>query len=64
MNKLRVRFDDASSARLGDEAFQLKAPYLEGICIFRKGRTIAGFANSPDPQTASTEAAKLLERLP
>ena len=64
MNKLRVRFDGYTPAQLGDEAFQVKAPYLDGICIFRKGRIIAGYTNLPDSQSAHVQAAKLLERVP
>jgi len=64
MNKVRARFESSTPVKLADEAFALKAPYLEGICIFRKGRVIAGYTNLPDPQTAATDAAKLLERIP
>ena len=64
MTKLRSRFEDSTPVKLADEAFVAKAPYLEGICIFRKGRIIAGYTNLPDPQTAAARAAKLLERIP
>jgi hypothetical protein len=64
MTKLRARFDGAAPVKLGDEAFQVKAPYLDGICIFRKGSIIAGYTNLPDPQTAAVQAAKLLTRIP
>jgi hypothetical protein len=49
---------------VGDEAFQATAKYLDGICIFRKGRTIAGYVNLPEPQDASTQAARLAARIP
>lgn len=64
MNKLRARLDRPTPLHLADEAFELTAPYLDGICIFRKGRTIAGYTNLPDPQTAAAQAVKLLERIP
>lgn len=64
MIKLRARFDDLTPVNLADEAFELKAPYLDGICVFRKGRIIAGYTNLPDPQTAAAQAVKLLERIP
>jgi hypothetical protein len=51
-------------AKVGDEAFAAKAPYLDGICIFRKGRTVAGYANLPDAQEAARRATKLAERIP
>lgn len=64
MRKLHERFDPATAAVIADEAFQLKAPYLDGICIFRKGRIIAGYANLPDAQAAATQAITLAARIP
>jgi hypothetical protein len=62
--KLRVHFEGAAPAQIGNEAFQAKAPYLDGICIFRKGRFLAGYANLPDAQQACSLAAKLAVRVP
>jgi hypothetical protein len=62
--KLREHFDGAAPAQIADEAFQTKAPYLEGICIFRKGRFLAGYANLPDAQQAAALAVKLAARIP
>jgi phage terminase small subunit len=64
LKKLKERFDGATPAQIGDEAFQAKAPYLEGICVFRKGRYVAGYANLPETQQAATLAAKLATRIP
>jgi hypothetical protein len=64
MKSLRGRFKGATSAQVGDEAFQAQAQYLGGICIFRKGRTLAGFANLPDPQAAFFQASQLAARIP
>jgi hypothetical protein len=64
LKDLRARFDGASDAKVGDEAFQAKAQYLDGICIFRKGRTIGGFANLPTAQEAAAQAVKLAARIP
>jgi hypothetical protein len=64
MKKLREHFDGATPAQIGDEAFQAKAPYLNGICVFRKGRYLAGYANLPDAAQATALAAKLAARLP
>lgn len=61
---LRQKYDGATDAKVGDEAFQAKAPYLDGICIFRKGRTLGGYANLPTPQEAATQAVKLAARIP
>ena len=64
IKKLRAHFEGASPAQVGDEAFQAKAQYLGGICIFRKGRTLAGYANLPDSQQAASQAAQLAARIP
>jgi len=64
LKKLRDRFDSAVEAKVGDEGFQAKAQYLEGICFFRKGRYLAGYANQPDTQEAVALAAKLATRIP
>jgi hypothetical protein len=64
MESLRRRFDGAVPTKVGDEAFQATAKYLDGICIFRKGKTIAGYANLPEPQDAAAQAAKLAARIP
>jgi hypothetical protein len=62
--KLRAHFVGAAPTQIADEAFQAKAPYLDGICVFRKGRFIAGYANLPDALQASALAAKLAARIP
>jgi hypothetical protein len=64
MKSLRDRFDGSTPAQIGDEAFQAKVKYLDGICIFRKGRYVAGYANMPESQQAAALAAKLAERIP
>jgi hypothetical protein len=64
MKKLREHFEGATPAQIGDEAFQAKAPYLDGICVFRKGRILAGYANLPGPQEAAAQAAQLATRIP
>jgi len=64
LKSLREQFEGAIAVKVGDEAFQAKAKYLDGICIFRKGKTIAGYANLPEPQDASTQAARLAARIP
>jgi hypothetical protein len=64
LKKLRNRFDGASPAPIGDEAIQAKTQYLGGICIFRKGRYLGGYANLPEPQEAASQAAQLATRIP
>jgi hypothetical protein len=62
--KVQARFPDASPAKVGDEALQANTQYLDGICIFRKGRYLAGYANLPDSQEAVTRATNLAARIP
>ena len=64
MKKLRARFEGAAPAKVGDEAFQVKAPYLDGVCVFRRGNTIAGYTNLPDVTEATMRAGPLLARIP
>jgi hypothetical protein len=64
LKQLREHFDGAAPAQVGDEAFQAQAQYLGGICIFRKGRILGGYANLPDSQQAASQAAKLAVRIP
>jgi hypothetical protein len=64
LSKLRQRFGEAAPAQVADEAFQADDQYLSGICMFRKGRYIGGFANMPGPKDATTQAVSLAEHLP
>ncbi len=64
LKSLRERFAGAAPVPIRDDAFQFKAQYLDGICIFRKGRYLGGYANLPDPQEAASLAAKLAARIP
>ena len=64
MQKLRAKFDGATDAKLADQAFQVKAQYLGGLCVFRKGNYIAGYSNLPDPDAASVLAAQLATHIP
>ncbi|MGA9061310.1 MAG: DUF6599 family protein [Terracidiphilus sp.] len=64
LEALRARFPGATTAQIADEAFQAKAQYLDGVCVFRKGRVLAGFANLPTPEQAAKQAAALAARIP
>jgi hypothetical protein len=64
MKKLRERFDTVTPAQIFGDAFQGKVPYLDGICIFRKGHIVAGYTNLPDANQAASRAAQLAARLP
>jgi hypothetical protein len=62
--KLRARFGGTTAVPIGDEAFQVKAQYLDSVCVFRKGRYIGGYANIPELEAATSQAARLAARLP
>jgi hypothetical protein len=64
LKKLQQRFAATTPANVGDQAFQAKAQYLGGLCVFRKGRFLGGYANLPDPQQAVAQAEKLAARFP
>jgi hypothetical protein len=64
LKSLHERFTGATAVQVGDEAFQAKEKYLGGICIFRKGRVLAGYANLPESADAVSQAAKLAARIP
>jgi len=63
LQALRAHFAGATSAVVADEGIQAQAQYLGGLCIFRKGSTLAGYANLPTQQDAVTQAAQLAARI-
>jgi len=64
LTQLRQRFAEAVPAHVADESFQADDQYLGGLCMFRKGRYIGGFANMPDAKAAIAQAASLAELIP
>jgi hypothetical protein len=64
MNKLRRRYPAAQAAQVADEALQLQDNYLGGVCFFRKGKYLGGYANMPDGAAASVASALLAARVP
>jgi hypothetical protein len=61
---LPAKFGGATNVQIGDESFQAKSKYLGGLCIFRKGRILAGYANLPEAADAAALAAQLAPRIP
>ncbi len=59
MTKLRERIGQTAPASIGDEAFTGTDKYLDGLCVFRKGRFIGGFANLKGGRDATAEASAL-----
>ena len=64
MEKLRARFPGSTPAKIADEAFQATDQYLGRLCIFRKGKFIAGYGKVAEGQDAAALAAALAARLP
>jgi len=64
MAKLRVRYPAAQPANVADEALQMQDKYLGGVCFFRKGKYIGGYANLPDTAAAIAASAILSARIP
>jgi hypothetical protein len=62
--QLKTRFEGAAPAAVGDEAFRVRDEYLGNICMFRKGRRVAGYANVPDGQDAPALARAFAARIP
>jgi len=57
--KLRERFGQTSPAPIADEAFTASDKYLNGMCVFRKGTFIGGFANLPEGRNGVAETERL-----
>jgi hypothetical protein len=64
LKKLRKSFGQTVTAQVADEAFRANDQYLGGLCFFRKGRYLGGFANLPEGKDAAALAASLAARLP
>ncbi len=64
MEKLRARFGQTTPAKLGDEAFDATDNYLGKLCIFRKGRYIAGYAVTSGEVSPAELAQALAAKVP
>jgi hypothetical protein len=64
MAKLRQRYPSAQAAQVADEALEMQDKYLGGVCFFRKGKYIGGYANMPDPAAATAASVPLAARVP
>ena len=61
---LNQRFAGSKPASLGNESFRASDKYLGALCVFRKGRFLAGYTNSTHEDEATEQAARLLVRIP
>jgi hypothetical protein len=64
MTKLHQHYPAAQTAQVAEEALQLQDKYLGGVCFFRKGKYIGGYANMPNEASAASASAILAARLP
>jgi hypothetical protein len=64
LEKLRDRLAETAPARVADEAFEAEDRYLGGLCFFRKGSYLAGYANMPEATIAVRLARALASRIP
>lgn len=63
MQKFRERFGESTTAKLGDEAFQATDKYLGRLCVFRKGRYIAGYAITAEGMDPAALSAQFAEKI-
>jgi hypothetical protein len=59
LTKLKERIGNTQPAQVGDEAWQVNDKYLGRMCVFRKGKYLAGFSNLP----AGTDPVPLARKL-
>jgi hypothetical protein len=63
MEKLRARFGQTTPAKLGDEGFSAADNYLGKLCVFRKGRYVAGYTVSSGDRSPVELAQALAEKV-
>jgi hypothetical protein len=59
MTKLRERFGRTTPVTIADEAFTTTDKYLNGMCVFRKGNYVGGFADLKAGRDGVAESARL-----
>jgi len=59
MAKLKERIGQTTPAQISEESFTASDKYLDGMCVFRKGRYIGGFSNLKGGRDATAEASAL-----
>ena len=64
MTKLRARFTANTRAKIADEGFQATDQYLGRLCIFRKGKYVAGYGNLSGGADGVSLATALAELIP
>jgi len=59
MKKLKARFGQTAPASIQEEAFTATDKYLDGLCLFRKGNYIGGYANLKSGRDGIAESTRL-----
>jgi hypothetical protein len=59
LGKVMLRIPNAAPAQVGDGGFVADDKYLGHLCIFRKGRYVAGWVNLPHDENPVPKAAAL-----
>lgn len=62
--RLKARIGETKPVQIADEAFEATDRYLGKLCVFRKGRYLAGFANLKPEDDAAARAKSLAARIP
>jgi Family of unknown function (DUF6599) len=64
MQKFKARLAGSADTPLADEAFRATDQYLGRLCVFRKGRYVAGYAITAGTVDPSAPATALAAKLP
>jgi len=63
MTRLKERIGQTTPGSIAEESFTATDKYLNGMCVFRKGRYVGGFANLKPGQDATADAARLADNV-
>jgi len=64
LERLKARIGETQPVQIADEGFEATDRYLGKLCVFRKGRYLAGFANLKPEDDAQGRAKALAARIP
>lgn len=63
ISRLKQRFGETKPVTIADEAFTATDKYLNGVCVFRKGSYVGGFADWKGSRDGVAESAKLANNI-
>ncbi len=64
LEKVKTRLGEGEPVAIADGGFQVDSRYLGRVCLFRKGRYLAGYSNLASGADGVTLAKQLAERIP